>query len=161
MLNENNYHLIGIYILSDRNTRFETIIGKLRDNGHKITPQRMAIVRILAESLGHPSVEEIHEQIRQDFPTMSLATVYRNIVLIKSLGEVLELGFPDGSNRYDGNKPFPHPHVICIRCKKIVDPDLDSLDSMKKEVAEETDFKILNHRLDFFGICSNCMAEKV
>ncbi|MCG8636739.1 MAG: transcriptional repressor [Desulfobacterales bacterium] len=147
--------------MSDRNTRFETIIGKLRDNGHKITPQRMAIVRILAESLGHPSVEEIHEQIRQDFPTMSLATVYRNIVLIKSLGEVLELGFPDGSNRYDGNKPFPHPHVICIRCKKIVDPDLDSLDSMKKEVAEETDFKILNHRLDFFGICSNCMAEKV
>ena len=147
--------------MSDRNTRFETIIGKLRDNGHKITPQRMAIVRILAESLGHPSVEEIHEQIRQDFPTMSLATVYRNIVLIKSLGEVLELGFPDGSNRYDGNKPFPHPHVICIRCKKIVDPDLDSLDSMTKEVAEETDFKILNHRLDFFGICSNCMAEKV
>ena len=92
---------------------------------------------------------------------MSLASVYRNIVLIKSLGEVLELGFPDGSNRYDGNKPFAHPHVICIRCKKIVDPDLDSLDNMRKEVAVETEFKILNHRLDFFGICSNCLAEKV
>ena len=92
---------------------------------------------------------------------MSLATVYRNIVLIKSLGEVLELGFPDGSNRYDGNKPYPHPHVICIKCKKIVDPHLYSLDEVKKEVALETNFKILNHRLDFFGICSNCMAEKV
>ena len=92
---------------------------------------------------------------------MSLATVYKNIILIKSLGEVLELGFPDGSNRYDGNKPTPHPHVICIECKKIVDPDLDSLDEMKKEVALETNFKILNHRLDFFGICSECMAEKV
>ncbi len=91
---------------------------------------------------------------------MSLATVYRNIVLIKSLGEVLELGFPDGSNRYDGNKPFPHPHVICVKCKKIVDPDLDSLENMRKEVAVETEFKILNHRLDFFGICSNCLAEK-
>jgi Fur family peroxide stress response transcriptional regulator len=147
--------------VTDKTTRFETIIGKLREKGHKITPQRMAIVKILAESLGHPSVEEIHDQIRQDFPTMSLATVYRNIVLIKSLGEVLELGFPDGSNRYDGNKPFPHPHVICIKCNKIVDPDLDSLDSMKNEVAAETEFKILNHRLDFFGICSNCMAEKV
>jgi Fur family peroxide stress response transcriptional regulator len=99
-------------------------------------------------------------QIKKDFPTMSLATVYRNIVLIKSLGEVLELGFPDGSNRYDGNKPTPHPHIICIKCKKIVDPDLDSLDEMKKEVELETNFKILNHRLDFFGICSNCMAEK-
>jgi len=91
---------------------------------------------------------------------MSLATVYRNIVLIKTLGEVLELGFPDGSNRYDGKKPDPHPHVICIKCKKIVDPDLGSLDEMKKEVEVETAFTILNHRLDFFGICSNCMAGK-
>jgi Fur family transcriptional regulator, peroxide stress response regulator len=89
-----------------------------------------------------------------------LATVYRNIVLLKSLGEVLELGFSDGSNRYDGNNPYPHPHVICIKCKKIVDSDLDSLDEIKKEAASETNFKILNHRLDFFGICSNCLAEK-
>jgi len=147
--------------LADYNKRFETIIQKLRDNGHKITPQRLAIVKILARSKDHPSVEDIYDQIKTDFPTMSLATVYRNIVLIKSLGEVLELGFPDGSNRYDGNKPFPHPHVICIKCKKIVDPDLDSLDNLRKEVAVETDFKILNHRLDFFGICSNCLAEKV
>jgi Fur family peroxide stress response transcriptional regulator len=147
--------------LADHKKRFEIIIQKLRDNGHKITPQRLAIVRILAKSESHPSVEDIYDQIINDFPTMSLATVYRNIVLIKSLGEVLELGFPDGSNRYDGNKPFPHPHVICIKCKKIVDPDLVSLDEMKNEVALETNFTILNHRLDFFGICSNCMTEKV
>jgi Fur family peroxide stress response transcriptional regulator len=147
--------------LADRKNRYNAIIQKLRDNGHKITPQRMAIVKILADSQGHPSVENIHTQIKKDFPTMSLATVYRNIVLIKELGEVLELGFPDGSNRYDGNKPYPHPHVICIKCRKIVDPDLDSLDEMKKEVATETNFKILNHRLDFFGLCSNCMAEEV
>jgi len=146
--------------MADPKKRFETIIQKLRDSDHKITPQRMAIVKILAKSEGHPSVEHIHAQIREDFPTMSLATVYRNILLIKSLGEVLELGFPDGSNRYDGNKPYPHPHLICMECKKIVDPDLDSLDEMKKEVARENNFKILNHRLDFFGICSDCMAKK-
>ena len=146
--------------MADHKKRFETIIQKLRENGHKITPQRISIVKILAGSVDHPSVEDIYGQIKKDFPTMSLATVYRNIVLIKSMGEVLELGFPDGSNRYDGNKPYPHPHVICIKCKKIVDPDLDGLDSLKNEVAEETNFKILNHRLDFFGICSNCMAKK-
>lgn len=145
----------------DHKKRFETIIQKLRANGHKITPQRMAIAKILAKSQGHPSVENIHARIKKDFPTMSLATVYRNIVLIKSLGQVLELGFPDGSNRYDGNRPYPHPHVICIKCKKIVDPEVDSLDEMTKEVALETNFKILNHRLDFFGICSDCMEEKV
>jgi Fur family peroxide stress response transcriptional regulator len=146
--------------LADYQKRSEIIIQKLRDNGHKITPQRLAIVKILTMSKDHPSVEHIYDQIKQDFPTMSLATVYRNIVLIKSLGEVLELGFPDGSNRYDGNKPFPHPHVICLQCKKIVDPDLGSTDILKKKVAEETNFKILNHRLDFFGICSDCMRAK-
>jgi Fur family peroxide stress response transcriptional regulator len=146
--------------LPDPTKRLETIIQKLRDNGYKITHQRLAIARILASSQGHPSVEDIHVQLEEEFPTMSLATVYRNIVLIKSFGEVLELGFPDGSNRYDGNKPYSHPHVICIKCKKIVDPDLDSLDEMNREVALETGFKIMNHRLDFFGICSGCMAEK-
>jgi len=147
--------------VADHTKRFETIIQKLRDNGYNITPQRLAIVKILAKSEGHPSVDNIHVQIKKDFPTMSLATVYRNILLVKSLGELLELGFSDGSNRYDGNKPTPHPHVICIKCKKIVDPDLDSLDELEKEVALETNFRILYHRLDFFGICSKCMAEKV
>jgi len=71
--------------LTDHNQRFEIIIQKLRDNGHKITPQRLAIVKILAKSEGHPSVENIHARIKKDFPTMSLATVYKNILLIKSI----------------------------------------------------------------------------
>lgn len=146
--------------MTDHQERFQSMIQKLRDHGLKITPQRMAIAKILAKSEGHPSVEDIHAQIARDFPTMSLATVYKNIALMKSLGEVLELGFPDGSNRYDGNKPNPHPHVICIKCKKIVDPDLDSLDDMKKEVESATHFQILNHRLDFFGLCKSCREEK-
>jgi Fur family peroxide stress response transcriptional regulator len=144
--------------VADPEKRVKTIIRKLKDHGHKITPQRLAIARIVAVSNGHPSVETIYEQVRKDFPTMSLATVYRNIVLLKSLGEILELGFPDGSNRYDGNRPFPHPHVICVKCGKVVDPVLDSLDEMKKEVAEETEFAILTHRLDFFGICRHCQS---
>jgi Fur family transcriptional regulator, peroxide stress response regulator len=146
--------------LGDPNKRYETMIRKLKEHGYKLTPQRLALAKVLSVSKGHPNVEKIFERLQDSFPTMSLATVYRNVMLFKSFGEVLELGFPDGSNRYDGNNPNPHPHVICIKCKKIVDPDLDSLDEMKKEVALETNFKILNHRLDFFGICSNCLAEK-
>ncbi|MEF8824331.1 MAG: transcriptional repressor [Desulfohalobiaceae bacterium] len=146
--------------MADQEKRFETIIQKFKEHGFKMTPQRRAIVDVLAKSEDHPSVEDIHAQLKEVYPTMSLATVYKNVSLVKSLGEVLELGFPDGSNRYDGNKPDPHPHVICIRCKKVVDPDLASLDEMKKEVAAETDFTILNHRLDFFGLCNDCMHKK-
>ena len=145
--------------MADPEERFESIIKKLRENDRKLTPQRLAVIKILSQSDGHLSVDKIYEQLQDDFPTMSLATVYRNVMLIKSLGEVLELGFADVSNRYDGNNHYPHPHVICIRCNKIIDPDLASLRDMTKEVADETGFEILTHRLDFFGICSNCMAE--
>jgi Fur family peroxide stress response transcriptional regulator len=68
--------------VADPKKRFETIIQKLRKNGHRITPQRLAIVNILAKSEGHPSVETIHSRIEKDFPTMSLATVYKNLILM-------------------------------------------------------------------------------
>ncbi len=142
--------------MTDPDQRYHSILRKLRDHNHKLTPQRIAIVKVLAHSDGHPNVEKIYEALQDDFPTMSLATVYRNVILLKSLGEVLELGFPDGSNRYDGNRPYPHPHVICVKCKKVIDPDLSTLQDMAQEVAQETGFKILTHRLDFFGICQNC-----
>ena len=145
--------------MADHKERFKIIIQKLRDNGCKITPQRMAIVEIVAKSEGHPSVENIHDQIKRSFPTMSLATVYKNILLLKSFGEVLGLVFLDGSNRYDGNRPDPHPHAICVRCKKIVDSNVGRLDEMKKEVELDTNFKIINHRLEFFGICSSCVSK--
>lgn len=145
--------------MADFEARFQSIVEKLKHNNHKITPQRLAVAKILALSKGHPSVEEIYEQIRDDFPTMSLATVYRNVILIKSLGEVLELGFPDGRNRYDGNKPYSHPHVVCVRCKKIMDWDFSNLKDMTKRISEETGFKILSHRLDFFGICQDCLGK--
>lgn len=145
--------------MTDPQERFNTIVTKLRENGFKLTPQRLAVSKILASSDGHPSVEHIYRQLQKDFPTISLATVYRNVMLIKSLGEVLELGFADGSNRYDGNRPYPHPHVICVKCKQVIDPDLSTFLDMAREVEDETGFKILTHRLDFFGICPECRAK--
>ena len=136
------------------------MLEALRRHDSRITPQRMAVIKILASSDGHPSVENIYEQVKKRFPTTSLATVYKTVTLLKELNEVLELGFPVGSNRYDGNKPFPHPHVICVRCQKIIDPDLGSLKEMTAKVADETGFDILTHRLDFFGICGDCKKEQ-
>ena len=141
---------------NDHHHRFETIVQKIRESHYKLTPQRLAVAKILAKSEGHPSVETIYERLKVDYPTMSLATVYRNVMLFKSLGEVLELGFPEGGNRYDGNKPYPHPHVICVRCKKISDPELSSLQDLTREVTAISGFKILTHRMDFFGVCDTC-----
>jgi Fur family transcriptional regulator, peroxide stress response regulator len=137
--------------------RIDQMVSKLRDCDFRITPQRLAVLKVLAASEGHPTVETIYEKVRIQFPTTSLATIYKTVSLLREVNEVLELGFADGSNRYDGSRPFPHPHVICTKCKKIIDPDLSSLKDMTKEVAEETGFEILTHRLDFFGICRECL----
>jgi Fur family transcriptional regulator, peroxide stress response regulator len=140
--------------------RFQQMLDKLKSLAFRITPQRLAVLRILAASEDHPTAEQIFEKVRTKFPTTSLATIYKTIALLKGLNEVLELGFPDGSNRYDGNKPFPHPHVICTRCRKIMDPELMSLDGLKDEISKKTGFRIQHHRLDFFGVCQECQEAK-
>ena len=139
--------------------RLNQMLSKLKDHDFRLTPQRLAVLKVLAVSEGHPSVERIHETVRAEFPTTSIATIYKTVNLLKQLNEVLELGFSDGSNRYDGNKPFPHPHVICTECKEIIDPNLGSLKDLTKEVIKETGYQILNHRVDFFGICRDCQSR--
>jgi Fur family peroxide stress response transcriptional regulator len=126
--------------MADHDLRLNQMVAKLREREYRLTPQRLAVLKILAVSDGHPSAERIHEQVKIDFPTTSLATVYKTVSLVKELGEVLELGFSDDSNRYDGNKPYAHPHLICTQCKKIIDPDLSSLHHMTAELETETGF---------------------
>lgn len=140
--------------------RLNQMLSKLKEHDFRLTPQRLAVLKVLAVSEGHPTVERIYETVRAEFPTTSIATIYKTVNLLKQLNEVLELGFPDGSNRYDGSKPYPHPHVICTKCKKIIDPNLGSLKDLTKEVIKETGFQILNHRVDFFGTCRDCQSLK-
>jgi len=144
----------------DIKQRVDQMVSKLREHGFRITPQRLAILRVLSASDGHPSVERIYETIRREFPMTSIATVYKTVHLLNQINEVLEIALPDGSNRYDGNKPFPHPHVICVGCQKIIDLNLGSLKDMTAEVADETGFDRLTYRLDFFGICDDCQREE-
>lgn len=143
----------------DTHHRLDKMVQTLREKEYRITPQRLAILKILAESTDHPDVEHIFERVKRTFPTTSMATVYKTIVVLKELGEVLEIGFSDGSNRYDANTPYPHPHLICTECKKILDPDLDTLRGVTEELSKDTGFRIVSHRLDFFGICPECQRQ--
>jgi Fur family peroxide stress response transcriptional regulator len=143
----------------DPETRLEELVAKLKERDCRLTPQRMAVLKTLAVSDGHPSVEQIYERIKPDFPMTSLATVYKTVTLLKEMGEVLELGFGDGSNRYDGNKPYPHPHLICTRCGAIEDLDVDTLSEIPQRIAQDTGYRIVSHRLDFFGLCPRCQSE--
>ena len=145
--------------MADPQTRLKKMIQVLKDKGHRLTPQRLAVLKILAESQGHPSVETIYATVKANFPTTSLATVYNTVNLLKAAHEVLELGFANLSSRYDGNKPYPHPHAICTGCGGIVDPEIASLDVLTREMARQTGFHITHHQVVFFGLCPRCQGK--
>jgi Fur family peroxide stress response transcriptional regulator len=144
----------------DPGTRLDEMTTKLKERGHRLTPQRMAVLKILAASEEHPSVEQIYERVEVDFPMTSLATIYKTVTLLKEMGEVLELGFSDDGNHYDGRKPYSHPHLICTKCKKIADLQAATLSKLSQEVAQSTNYRIVSYRLDFFGICPQCQEKE-
>nr|WP_320051010.1 transcriptional repressor [uncultured Desulfuromonas sp.] len=140
----------------DHQNRLEMIVNKLRELQFRITPQRLAILKAFLTSETHPTVEEIFQQVKITFPTTSLATVYKTVHLLKEIGEILEIDFSDNSNRYDGKRPYPHPHIICRRCGAIMDPEMDSLGKMIQEMEKKSGYQISSHQINFFGLCPTC-----
>lgn len=134
----------------------ENIIIRLRAQGHRLTPQRMAVLKTLIGNKEHLSVDQIHQRVKVDCPMTSLATIYKTVAVLKEMGEIREIGFSDGSNRYDGSSSDPHPHLICTRCKSIIDVDLDGLGNLPQEIAQRTGYQIKSYRFDFFGVCPQC-----
>ena len=142
--------------MTDTELRYQSLLTKLRERGSRMTSHRMALARLLAISKGHPNATQLYENLRQQFPTISLATVYKTLVLLKEEGEVLEIDLHNDS-RYDGNKPYPHPHLVCNRCKRILDGDeVSTLQKLNREIEEKYGFQIQRHQIVFFGVCQDC-----
>ena len=144
--------------MTDPEARFRQMVERLRQRQCRMTPQRVALLRLLATSEGHPSAAQLFDRLREQFPTTSLATVYKTLTLLDDMGEVLELGFGDEGSRYDGNNPHPHPHLICIRCHRIADAGPELTDTLTRQVAQESGFRLVSHRLDFYGLCPECQG---
>jgi Fur family transcriptional regulator, peroxide stress response regulator len=147
------------WILADPQKRLEQMIRVLKDKGCRLTPQRLTILRILSKREGHPSAEQIFEQIRADYPTTSLATIYKTLSLLKNVGEVFEVTFASMGSHYDGNKPYPHPHLICTKCGQILAPPCESMAGIAEEIARQTGYKITHQQLNFLGLCARCQKE--
>jgi Fur family peroxide stress response transcriptional regulator len=142
--------------MSTESKRLQELVRKLSKHGYRLTPQRMAVLRILADSKEHLRIEEIFSRVQQEFPNTSLATIYNTVTMLKEVDEVLELSYGSGGNRYDGSNPSPHPHLLCERCGCVIDPDVPALVELAGQVGELTGYQITSHRLDFFGICPQC-----
>jgi Fur family peroxide stress response transcriptional regulator len=139
----------------DANARYGELISRLKEQGFRLTPQRVSLVRLIAASEGHPSAAQLYNQIKTQFPTMSQATVYKTLTMLKEMGQVLEIDLRDDCH-YDGNRPYPHPHLICIRCNKIVDGEMNLEPGFFERLEQFSGYKIIRPQILFYGLCPAC-----
>lgn len=119
----------------------------------KLTPQRIAIFNYLKGNKSHPSAEDIYKAVIKEFPTMSFATVYNTLEALKNKKNIQEIKIDSTKKRYDPDC-CNHHHLICTRCKKIV----DIFEDFKLSLPEnKTDgYELLGNSIEFFGVCREC-----
>ena len=133
----------------------ERVIRRLREEGLKITPQRIAIVKYLENNRAHPSVDRIHRDVARSFPTISLATVYNTLDTLEKIEEVRPLMFHAQRKVYEP-AINPHHHVLCEECGAIHDvfSDYASVLHIPKELADQ--FQVRATTVLFKGVCNGC-----
>lgn len=141
-------------------TKFEMAIDKLKATGVRMTPQRHAILSYLLASKNHPSVDEIYKSLGKQFPSMSVATIYNNLKVFLEVNLVRELTYGDGASRYDAVMS-DHYHAICEKCGSIKDFEFTPLYEVERLAAEATGYIVSRHRLEVYGICSECEKKAV
>ena len=133
----------------------DKIINLFRDKKLKLTPQRLAVYKYLMNTTEHPSAETIYKSLHIDYPTMSLATVYKAIKTLVEVGLIQELNVGEGNFRYDGNA-ISHPHIQCINCSKVEDFQSLSFNELNACAEKHTDYIVLSNKVYFYGLCPNC-----
>lgn len=129
---------------------------KLKQKNLKVTPQRLAIYHNLYNTDKHPSAEGIYNALEQSYPTMSLATVYKTLDVLKKANLIQELNVGEDSFRYDANTDL-HSHLVCKHCKNVYDVvHIESLEKLKAEISATSGFDVEREQIYFFGICQYC-----
>ena len=133
-----------------------------RAHGLSVTVQRLAIFEALASSREHPSAEQIHRAVQRRIPTLSLATVYKNLEALKAIGAVADVNSLHEEGRYEAALPGtgagrPHHHLVCISCKKVRDLHDRELDRLRVRDAQGFDLRAV--RVQAEGLCPECQAR--
>ena len=124
----------------------------------KYSRQREAIKEFLACTKEHPTADTVYMHVREEFPRISLGTVYRNLNLLADMGEITKIPTPDGGDRFDGTTD-PHYHVICTSCGRVIDLEMEHLNSIDKLAEKCFDGHIDHHTALFYGTCGDCLKN--
>jgi Fur family ferric uptake transcriptional regulator len=138
---------------------------RFRENVSRWTLPREVILNLLSRSSKHMSAKELYASLYRLYPGIGLTTVYRTLELLFRLGFVQKVSSGDGQSRYElksGDKEDHHHHIICTKCGKIIDyrdfvqEELELVKKTEETLAKKHDFLILDHNIEFLGLCKNC-----
>lgn len=124
----------------------------------KHSKQREAIKSFLVGRYDHPTAETVYLGIKEEFPNISLGTVYRNLSVLADIGEIQKLSTGMGADRFDGN-PAPHYHFICRECGCVLDLSVEGLDHINVLAGQGFDGEIEGHITYFYGKCPECLKK--
>lgn len=134
--------------------------ARLRQKGYKLTPQRLAVLRVISANQEHLTPEAVYEKVRLDRPRLGLVTVYRTLKMLAELGLVCEVHVGDNCRSFTVSPMEHHGHLVCSHCGKVVDFTGCNLDELERRLSLETGFAIESHLLEFLGRCPNCRNGK-
>lgn len=144
----------------------ESFKDMLKEKGLKVTNQRVIILKVLSSSPGmHLTTEEIYDLVKDEYPEIGLATVYRTLQLLLDLNLIDKINLNDGFIRYeiaeDKNKisGHHHHHLICTECGNVFSFEDDLLENLEEKISSKTGFEVIDHEVKLYGYCKNCKKE--
>lgn len=121
----------------------------------KHSKQRDAIKSFLMTRKDHPTADVVYTNVREEFPNISLGTVYRNLTLLADIGEIARIRVGDGIDHFDATIE-PHYHFVCTICGSVLDLEMDTLVSMNEIAEANFDGQVSGHVTYFYGTCPSC-----
>ena len=135
------------------------VIENLRKRGHRITAQREKILKIFIDLPHghHLSAEDLHGKLVEEGMNVSLATAYRTLKLLSSLGLLRELDFAEGHKHYELKQDdLPHQHIICTNCNKTIEFEDHFLEDAGQKIGAKYNFEVVDAQFKIFGQCPEC-----
>ena len=120
--------------------------------GLRMTEQRRVIARVLSDADDHPDVEQVHRRAAEVDPRISIATVYRTVSLFEEASILERHDFGDGRARYEEVPESHHDHLIDVESGRVIEFRNEQVERMQREIAEKLGFKLVDHRLELFGV---------
>jgi Fur family transcriptional regulator, ferric uptake regulator len=136
------------------------VVGELRREGHRLTPQRLLVLEIMEASQGHLTADQVLDRLKESYPSINLATVYRSLQWLKEAGRLVETDLGEGRRVFSYLSTHRHHHLICLNCGAIREIPDNILDPVREQIRASYGFEPRMDHFALYGVCSECQAKQ-